>query len=196
MVIVEAGSSKRKGRDELTLHPELVVMLRDWLIGLKPNEHLFPKLERKKTWMMVKKELERVGIPYRTKEGIADFHAAGRHSFITGLDRSGATLTETKELARHSDIRTTMRYIHIGIEDQAKALRLLRWHRSGTVSCGPNGQEPASPDTVNQPEEDEPQCKNPHHGGGCDTSGQQLAPPDTDGEKWRRRESNPNPRHL
>ena len=35
---------------------------------------------------MVKKDLERVGIPYKTEEGVADFHAAGRHTHITEHD--------------------------------------------------------------------------------------------------------------
>jgi hypothetical protein len=29
---------------------------------------------------MVKKDLERAGIPYETEEGTADFHAVGRHT--------------------------------------------------------------------------------------------------------------------
>ena len=72
--------------------------------------------------VMVKKDLERIGIPYETHEGIADFHAAGRHSHITGLLRNGATLVEARELARHADVRMTMKYTHIGLEDQADAL--------------------------------------------------------------------------
>jgi hypothetical protein len=89
---------------------------------MEPDEPLFPRLDRKKTWLMVKKDLERIGIPYETPEGIADFHAAGRHSHITGLVRHGATLVEAKELARHADVRQTMKYTHIGLEDQAQAL--------------------------------------------------------------------------
>ena len=71
---------------------------------------------------MVKKDLERIGIPYETPDGIADFHAAGRHSHITGLVRSGATIMEAKELARHADIRQTVKYTHIGMKDRAEAL--------------------------------------------------------------------------
>ncbi|WP_146504515.1 hypothetical protein [Rubinisphaera italica] len=33
-------------------------------------------LERKKTCLMVKKDLERGGIPYKDDDGVADFHAA------------------------------------------------------------------------------------------------------------------------
>jgi integrase/recombinase XerD len=124
-VTVQAACSKHRRKDVLPLHPELVVMLRTWLKGLKPADNLFPLLERKKTWLMVKKDLERVGISYETEEGIADFHAAGRHTHITELLRNGATLPEAKELARHSDVNMTMRYTHIGIKDQAKAVANL-----------------------------------------------------------------------
>ena len=34
---------------------------------------------------MFKLDRERVGIPYKTAEGVADFHAAGRHTCITEL---------------------------------------------------------------------------------------------------------------
>jgi Phage integrase family len=107
------------------LHPELVAMLREWLQGISPGEKLFPMLGRRKTWRMVKKDLERVGIAYQTEDGIADFHAAGRHTHITELLRNGASLPEAKELARHSDIKTTMRYAHIGLNDQARAVAAL-----------------------------------------------------------------------
>lgn len=124
-ITVEAVSSKHRKKDVLPLHVELVSRIQDWLESKQPEEVLFPKLAKRRTWLMVKKDLERVGIPYETSEGIADFHAAGRHTHITELLRNGASLPEAKELARHSDVRTTMRYTHIGIEDQAKALNAL-----------------------------------------------------------------------
>jgi site-specific recombinase XerD len=105
-VTVEAISSKHKKLDVLPLHP---------------TDKLFKGLERKKAWFMIKKDLERVGLQYKTDDGYADFHAC-RHTHITDLLRNGATLTETQKLARHSDINMTMKYVHIGIEDQATAL--------------------------------------------------------------------------
>jgi integrase len=122
ILTVEAACSKHRRKDTLPLHPELVALLREWTRDMEPDEPLFPRLDRKKTWLMVKKDLERIGIPYETPEGIADFHAAGHHSHITGLVRHGATLVEAKELARHADVRQTMKYTHIGLEDQAQAL--------------------------------------------------------------------------
>jgi hypothetical protein len=89
---------------------------------MEPGEPLFPRLDRKKTWLMVRKDVARIGIPSETPEGIADFHAAGRHSHITGLVRHGATLVEAKELARHADVRQTIKYKHIGLEDQSQEL--------------------------------------------------------------------------
>jgi integrase len=124
-VTVEATASKHRRKDVLPLHPELVVMLRQWLKQLAPGQKLFPNLERKKTWFMVKKDLERVGIAHETEDGIADFHAALRHSHITELLRNGTSLPEAKELARHSDVKMTMKYAHIGITDQAKAVAKL-----------------------------------------------------------------------
>lgn len=124
-VTVEAACSKHRRKDVLPLHPELAAMLGLWLKGHSPSDKLFPKLDRRKTWLMVKKDLERAGIPYKNEDGIADFHASGRHTYITQLLRNGATLPEAKELARHSDVNMTMRYTHIGLNDQAKAVANL-----------------------------------------------------------------------
>jgi len=72
---------------------------------------------------MVKLDLERAGIEYKTPEGTADFHAAGRHAHITELLRNGASLTEARELAWHTDIKMTMKYTHIDVQDQARAVQ-------------------------------------------------------------------------
>ena len=124
-VTLAAACSKHRRTDVLPLHPKLAAMLRDWLHGLASGDKLFPGLERKKLSEMIQKDLKRAGIPYRTQEGIADFHAAGRHTYITQLLRNGATLPEAKELARHTDVKMTMRYTHIGIDDQARAVAKL-----------------------------------------------------------------------
>ncbi len=139
-VTVAAACSKHRRKDVLPLHPELVSMLRVWLTGLKPTEHLFPLLGEKSLSEAIRSDLERAGIPYRTAEGFADFHAAGRHTYITQLLRSGASLPEAKELARHSDVKMTMRYTHIGIEDQAKAVGNLPFPKAA-----PKAEEAAKP---------------------------------------------------
>jgi integrase len=56
---------------------------------------------------------------------VADFHAL-RHSFITLLAKSGVTPKLAQSLARHSDINLTMqRYTHVGLHDQAAALKAV-----------------------------------------------------------------------
>jgi site-specific recombinase XerC len=95
-VTVTAGASKHRRKDVLPLHPELVIMLREWLAGMKPTQSIFPKLAGRKTWLMVKKDLKMAGIPYKTDEGIADLHATGRHSHITELLRSGGNGRQLK----------------------------------------------------------------------------------------------------
>jgi len=39
----------------------------------------------KEAWLTVKKDQQRIGIPYDTPEWIADFDVAGCHTFITEL---------------------------------------------------------------------------------------------------------------
>ena len=153
---VRAACSKHRREDTLPMHPELIVMVRGWIAGMDADELLFPRLERKKTWLMVKKDLERIGIPYETPDGVADFHAAGRHSYVTGLLRNGATFTEARELARHADVRMTMKYTHIGLEDQAEALaglpapntcRNADWLGIGWKNGGTGGHSGSPDDT-------------------------------------------------
>jgi hypothetical protein len=144
IVRLAAACSKHRREDVLPLHPQLVAELRMWFKGMRSDQLLFPRLELKKTWYMVKLDLAVAGIPYETDEGIADFHAAGRHSYVTELFRAGGSPTEVRQLARHSDIRMTMRYTHVGINDQARALAGLVVPTNGTC-LGPvngDGHEP------------------------------------------------------
>jgi integrase len=193
-VTVQAACSKHRRTDVLPLHPQLLAMLPAWLRGLPADEPLFPKLGKRRTWLMVKKDLERVGIPYQNADGIADFHAAGRHTYITGLLTNGATLPEAKELARHTDVKMTMKYAHIGIGDRAKALANLPFqecNRSKPVTA--EGHSQTSGGTDGRPNGESQEATNP----GGDRGYVVLCLPETpagvSGKKWRRRELNPRP---
>ncbi len=194
---VQAGASKHRRKDVLPVHPELVPMVRDWIEGLPPDQPIFPKLAKRKTWLMVKKDLERAGIAYRTEAGIADFHAAGRHTHITELLRNGATLAQAKELARHGDVRMTMKYTHIGLDDQAKALKSLPapTTRQDIVresgDFGRHGKSSAVTDGHNEAagDDDASPCQQTPSG----TDRHKKTPPCSGGAEWRRRESNPRP---
>ncbi|MEP3479771.1 MAG: tyrosine-type recombinase/integrase [Fuerstiella sp.] len=198
ILVVQAACSKHRKKDTLPVHPELKALLVDWLPELSENEHLFPKVDRKKTWLMVRKDLERVGIPYRTEEGIADFHAAGRHSYVTGLLTNGVDLAKASQLARHSDVRMTMRYTHIGLSEQAKSLESLPVHTSNTDSPisesdsewdGVASQQVTHSDTDRRDQDFvSPECKTT-----CDTECHKSSEIGVSCQKWRRGESNPRP---
>ena len=116
---------KHRKKDVLPLHPHLTSLLRQWLPEYPSGQPLFPKLGKRKAYTMIRKDLEAAEIPYTTKDGDADFHAAGRHSYITGLLKNGTSLVVARELARHADVKMTMRYTHIGLQDQAKGIQNL-----------------------------------------------------------------------
>lgn len=189
ILTIDAACSKHRKKDVLPLHPELVRMLKTWLKGLLDDQLLFPKLGNRRTWLMVKKDLARAGIPYKTPEGIADFHAAGRHSHITGLFKAGVSLPTAQKLARHADIKMTMRYTHVGLEDQAKALEALSCQCFGSVSAVRKGHAESSDGTSCHDGDDESLDASPFPVAPCDTDRQKKTPPVKGGVLWRRRES-------
>jgi len=192
ILTVAAGASKHRRKDVLPIHAELVPMIRDWVADLKPKLPLFPKLAKRRTWLMVKKDLERAGIPYETEEGIADFHAAGRHSHITGLLKSGVSVPHAMALARHTDVRMTMKYTHIGIDDQADALKSLPAvcqdivRKPGVFPCPDKSPPDADCDKLQSDSKNVTLVSMAP----CDVDRHKKTPPDSDGVKWRRRESN------
>jgi integrase len=176
-VTVAAAFSKHRKKDVLPLHPGYAAMVGEWLADATPGKPLFPKLEKRRTSQMVKKDLEAAGIPYETAEGIADFHAAGRHTHITELLRNGTSLVEARALARHSDVRTTMKYTHIGLRDQAEAVKRLPLHQYGSSSCDPTGREASSPGISDTEKVRDQEDATASGNGRCVATGRELSPP-------------------
>ena len=117
-------------------------------------------------------------------------------------------LFETRELARHSDIRMTMRYTHIGLDDQARAVaaipapRTLQakasdapqlWECLRSEPCGEPCHLPSSAGNTVTMELATVNDENPCGDRGLDAVCPSLALDGTKDEKWRRRESNPRP---
>ena len=72
---------------------------------------------------MVRADLAVAGIPFRDSAGrVVDFHAL-RHTYITNVVRSGASVKVCQELARHSDPKLTLGiYTHLHVSDKTKGL--------------------------------------------------------------------------
>ena len=70
--------------------------------------------------LMIKADLERAGILYKTEAGIAHFHAQ-RHNFATALDMAAMSAKTAQTLMRHSDPRLTLNIYTHGVAAQERA---------------------------------------------------------------------------
>ncbi len=199
-ITIEAACSKHRREDTIPLREEVSQSLRPWIESLGPEEKLFPSFEIKQSWKMVRKDLERIGIPYENEEGIADFHAAGRASHITEMLRSGADLVQVMKQARHSDVKMTLRYFKGNLGDQRQAVRklplpwaVLRTEGQEIVStvCGVEGRSPATngkPCQSNRPAEP---VVSPEGNMDSDNPSHSTSPRVTKRQKRRGGDSNP-----
>jgi integrase/recombinase XerD len=63
-------------------------------------------------------------IAHRHKMSIDGYHT-GRHTFATNYLRAGGKVHELQQILGHTNIQTTMRYVHIVEEDQESAILML-----------------------------------------------------------------------
>lgn len=103
---VRASIAKSGKEATIPLRPEVVDAVRSIVPeGAKPNARVFSSVPRVRT---LKKDLVQAGIPFETSEGRFDLHSL-RVTFITNLSVAGVAPRVAMELARHSDIRLTMK---------------------------------------------------------------------------------------
>lgn len=112
VVTLPGTYTKNKKAAAQPLTAEVAELLREYLAGKPVNKPVWPGTWYKRAAEMLRIDLEAVGIPYVIDgpDGpeFADFHCL-RHSYIGLLDKSGATLKEAMQLARHSDPKLTMK---------------------------------------------------------------------------------------
>src|SRR5262249_17816944 len=140
-VALSAANAKNGRAAVQPLPPDVAGLLRDYLRDKPAGRPVWPG-----TWYadgdaaeMLRIDLEAAGVPYAVEgpDGplYADFHAL-RHSYIALLDRSGATLKEAMQLARHSDPKLTMAvYGRAQLHDLGEAV-----HRLPPLLIGPEEQ--------------------------------------------------------
>ncbi len=116
-VTVEAAFSKHRRQDVIEL-PKVIVPL----LGVdcsKPDEPIFSAPHRK-THKMLRLDREAASISYQSETGkYRDFHAL-RHAYITRVWQAGAAPNVARTLARHSDLRATMRYSHTRRDEERR----------------------------------------------------------------------------
>jgi integrase len=121
VIEIQAGYTKN-GKTALQIIPaELAEVLRPWVTQRPTGCPVFALPE--KTAKMLRSDLEAAGIAYKDAEGgVVDFHAL-RHTFITLLVGSGASVKVAQVLARHSTPTLTIgRYAHADTADRQSAL--------------------------------------------------------------------------
>lgn len=123
IVVIEAGSSKHRQRDEQPLKPKLAARFTDYLKDKPAGAPIWNLPDR--AYEMVKFDLAACDppIPYETEEGFFDFHSL-RHTFGTHLGRA-ASIVDAQHLLRHADIQMSRRYMHPTRNDAVRALEAL-----------------------------------------------------------------------
>jgi integrase len=134
------GAIETKNRKGATqpLQPDVAAALRGYMMGRPAGVPLWPGLWWKKGAEMLRIDLDAAGVPYAVEgpDGplYADFHAL-RHSYIALLEKSGATLKEAMQLARHSDPKLTMAvYGRAQLHDLGRAVERLPDLMSGPMT--------------------------------------------------------------
>jgi integrase len=103
------------------IRPELAEMLRPWLAGRTPGEPVFV-LYRDQIARAIRKDLASAGVENAEDY---DFHSL-RHTYITGVIKSGCSVKVAQELARHGDPKLTLNvYSHLTVHDLTQGLEFL-----------------------------------------------------------------------
>ena len=145
-IAVEACYSKRKRRDVQPIRQDLADLLRPWL-ATKPAQAPVCPLPHKKAALLLRADLdvarrgwiaEACTSTERAKREVSDFlrhtDSAGRvvdfhglrHTFISRVVESGASVKVAQELSRHSTPTLTIgRYAHARLYDLSAALEKL-----------------------------------------------------------------------
>jgi site-specific recombinase XerD len=133
------GENTKNGRLAIQpIRPELAEMLRPWLAGKPPGKPVFA-MRIDAAAMVLRRDLEAAGVDSAAEY---DFHCL-RHTYVTLLIKSGASVKVCQELARHADPKLTLSlYTHLTVHDVARGLEGLSHTLPTTgVSMGLTGTD-------------------------------------------------------
>ncbi len=107
--MVPVAKSKSRKEQPRPLHPELVKELQALKSATNATTETLVFPEQVPAMKVIRKDFKAAGIPLEDERGYrVDFHAL-RMTYITRLQRAGVSPREAMELARHSDMRLTMK---------------------------------------------------------------------------------------
>jgi len=106
-VVVEAAYTKDSKKAVQPLNKAMIPDLKKWVAG--KSGILFPGLADKRTTKMMEVDLATAGLPFRTETGSRCFHCL-RNTYISSLFDIGLSVAQVQRLARHKDVRQTMKY--------------------------------------------------------------------------------------
>jgi integrase len=106
-ILLRASSTKNRRPADQPISLALAAELNRWLAGSPPGSSVFPL--HHETSKAIKADLEACGVPYVTDEGTADFHSL-RAYYVSALVRSGASIAEFRQLARHAKPETSLKH--------------------------------------------------------------------------------------
>ncbi len=146
-VRIESADAKGRRSDDLILRPETAGEIRAMLDEKEPQEAAFHAPPSTHTAEMLRLDLKAAGVPYTDASGRdADFHSL-RHTFITNLSRAGVHPSVAQKLARHSDIKMTMKYYtHVLRESEVDAIGRLSDISGLSPACQNGAQQRTSVD--------------------------------------------------
>jgi integrase len=122
-VTVEAAYAKNKRQAVQPIPPALVESLARYLADKAPGRPVFALPDR--TAEMLRVDLVAAGIEYQTPAGVVDFHAS-RHTYVSHVVASGASVKAAQTLARHSSPALTIGvYARASLHDLAGAVAKL-----------------------------------------------------------------------
>lgn len=137
-VRVRAVNSKHRKEDRVPLRKPLVAALRAFIRDRRklPTANVFGGRFvhlSAHVCSAFKEDLQAAGIDRVDVHGhVVDLHGL-RHTYITRLGKSGLDIDTVKELARHSSINTTAKYMHTSEDEKRAGIeRLPDYGKTGT----------------------------------------------------------------
>jgi len=128
-IYLKAASAKSRKAAKLPLHPELVILLKEWITFKNQEGKTSPKDKLFRIPAALNRILDRdlafAGIDKRdAMDRVIDVHAL-RHTHATILAEQGVPITVVQQSMRHADLRMTMRYTHTKLESVNEGVNKL-----------------------------------------------------------------------